>query len=118
MRAGSVAAVKLFHVYKTLALIVGVLLLALTIGMGLKYGLTEGTVWQVRGDDLTGAVAFAHGWIYIIYVIVAFVLSQRAGWKLSFLGLLLLAGLVPVLIFFVERRVETRLRAEAPELVS
>ncbi len=112
------AAVKLFPVYKTLALVVGVLLVALTVGMGLKYGLTEGTVWQVRGDHLTGAVALAHGWIYIVYVIVAFVLSQRAGWKLSFLGLLLLAGLVPVLIFFVERKVEARLRAEAPALLS
>jgi integral membrane protein len=113
-----VAGVKLFPVYKVLALIVGVLLLALTVGMGLKYGLTEGTVWQVRGDDLTSMVALAHGWIYIVYVIVAFMLSQRAGWKLSFLVLLLLAGLVPVLIFFVERKVEARLRAEAPELVS
>ena len=54
-----------------------------------------------------------HGWIYIVYVIVAFMLSQRAGWKLSFLVLLLLAGLVPVLIFFVERKVEAIWRAIA-----
>lgn len=109
---------KLFPVYKVLALVVGVLLVALTVGMALKYGLTEGTVWQVRGDELTAFVAFVHGWIYVVYVVVAFLLSQRAGWKLSFLVLLLLAGLVPVLIFFVERKVEARLRADAPELVS
>jgi integral membrane protein len=113
-----VAGVKLFHVYKVLAFVVGVLLVALAVGMLLKYGLTEGTVWQLRGDDLTRVVAFIHGWIYIVYVVVAFVLSQRAGWKISFLVLLLVAGLVPVLIFFVERRVEARLRTEAPDLVS
>lgn len=109
---------KLFPIYKVLALIVGVLLVALTVGMLLKYGLTEGTVWQVRGDELAARVAFIHGLIYMVYVVVAFVLAQRAGWSLKYLVLLLLAGVVPVLIFFVERRVEARLKAESPELLT
>ena len=98
--------------YRILALVVGVLLVALAVGMVLKYGLTEGTEAQLFGEELTSVVALIHGWIYIVYVVVAFVLSRRAGWSLGFLVVLLLAGLVPVMIFFVEHRVMQRLRAE------
>ena len=103
---------KLVTWYRILALVVGVLLVALAVGMVLKYGLTEGTEAQLFGEELTSVVALIHGWIYIVYVVVAFVLSRRAGWSLGFLVVLLLAGLVPVMIFFVEHRVMQRLRAE------
>lgn len=107
---------NLFTAYRILAFIVGLLLVALTIGMIMKYGLTEGTETQIFGADLTSIVALIHGWIYVVYVVVAFILSRRAGWSLNFLVVLLLAGLIPVTIFFVEHRVVQRLRAEHPEL--
>ena len=65
-----------------------------------------------RGPSL----ALIHGWVYIVYVVVAFLLSRRAGWSIGFLVVMLLAGLVPLLIFWVEHRVATRLRTEHPEL--
>ncbi|WP_295656767.1 DUF3817 domain-containing protein [uncultured Nocardioides sp.] len=107
---------KLFTVYRVLALVVGLLLLALTLGMVLKYGLAEGGDLQVFGDELTAVVALIHGWVYVVYVVVAFLLSRRAGWSLQFLVVMLLAGLVPVLIFWVEHNVASRLRTEHPEL--
>lgn len=107
---------KLFLAYRVLALVVGVLLVALAVGMVLKYLTTEGTEVQVFGDQLTAVVALVHGWIYIVYVVVAFVLARRADWSMGFLVVLLLAGLVPVMIFFVEHQVVARLRAEHPEL--
>lgn len=109
---------RLLTVYRLLAFMVGVLLVALAVGMLLKYPLAEGSDLQVFGEHLTGIVAVLHGWIYIVYVVVAFLLSRRAGWSLGFLAVLLLAGLVPVMIFFVEHRVVARLRAEHPELTS
>ena len=84
---------KLFTTYRVLAMIVGVLLLALAVGMVLKYLTTEGTDVQAFGDQLTGVVALIHGWVYIVYVVVAFLLSRRAGWSLEFLVVLLLAEL-------------------------
>jgi integral membrane protein len=102
--------------YRALALVVGVLLVALAVGMVLKYLTADGTPIQLFGDQLTAVVALIHGWIYIVYVVVAFFLARRAGWSLGFLAVLLLAGLVPVMIFFVEQRVISRLRAEHPEL--
>jgi integral membrane protein len=107
---------NLFIAYRVLAIVVGLLLVTLTVGMVLKYGLTEGTDLQTFGDSLTGVVALMHGWIYIVYVVVAFLLSRRAGWSLGFLALMLVAGLVPFLIFWVEHKVVADLRAEHPEL--
>lgn len=106
---------KLFTAYRVLALVVGVLLLIGTAGSLLKYLLEDGTTLQRLGDDLT-PIWLVHGWIYMVYVVVAFVLTQRARWTLPQLGLMLIAGLVPGLIFWVERRVAQRLRADNPEL--
>ncbi len=106
----------LFRAYRVLALIVGVLLLVGTIGSILKYGLSDGSSLQELGESLT-PIWLVHGWIYMIYVVVAFVLTQKAGWKLTSFLLMLVAGLVPVLIFWVERDVARRLREEHSALV-
>ncbi|HYG92356.1 MAG TPA: DUF3817 domain-containing protein [Nocardioides sp.] len=106
----------LFRTYRVLALVVGVLLLVGTVGSVLKYLLPEGGSLQGLGEDLT-PVWLVHGWIYMIYVVVAFVLTQKAGWNLRQFLLMMVAGLVPGLIFWVEHRVAQRLRAEHPELV-
>lgn len=116
-RAGTVPHVKLFPTYKVLAYVVGTLLVIGTLASLCNYLLADGTTLQRLGEQLS-IIWMLHGWVYIAYVVTAFLLSQRAGWKLGFLGLMLLAGLVPGLIFWVERRVESKVRAEAPTLVS
>lgn len=107
----------LFNVYRVLALVVGVLLVVGTIGSILKYLLEDGSGLQQLGDDLT-PIWLIHGWIYMVYVVIAFVLTQKARWTLPQFLLMLVAGLIPGLIFWVERRVAERLRAEHPELVA
>lgn len=106
---------NLFLAYRVLAFVVGVLLVLGAISSVLKYLLTEGSDLQQLGEALT-PIWLIHGWIYMIYVVVAFLLSRRARWSLEFLVVMLLAGLIPVLIFWVERRVAVKLRAEHPEL--
>lgn len=106
---------NLFLTYRVLAFVVGVLLLIGTVSFVLKYALTEGTDLQQLGESLA-IVWMVHGFIYIVYVVVAFLLSHRAGWSLGYLAVMLVAGLVPVLIFWVEHRVAVRLRAEHAEL--
>lgn len=107
----------LFKIYRLLAYVVGVLLLVGTLGSLMKYLLPEGGTLQQLGENLW-PVWVAHGWIYIIYVVVAFVLTQKAAWALPRFLLMMVAGLVPGLIFWVERRVAQQLRAEHPELAS
>ncbi|MBU2693480.1 DUF3817 domain-containing protein [Pimelobacter sp. 30-1] len=106
---------KLFNVYRALALVVGVLLVVGTLGSLLKYLLEDGSTLQQLGDDLT-PIWLVHGWIYIVYVVVAFLLSQKARWSIPQLLLMLIAGLIPGLIFWVEHRVAVRLREDHPEL--
>lgn len=108
---------RLFLTYRILALVVGVLLLVGTVDAVLKYAFAEGTAAQRLGEDLDW-VWMIHGWVYIVYLVVAFVLTQKARWTLPRFGLMLVAGLIPGLIFWVEQRVARQLRAEHPELVS
>lgn len=114
--------VNLFRAYRVLALVVGVLLLVGSADAILKYGhylnlpgLTEGGTLNQLGHDYDW-VWLPHGWIYIVYVVVAFVLTQKVRWTLPQFLVMMVAGLVPVMIFFVEHRVAQRLRTEHPEL--
>jgi len=103
---------KLFPTYRVLAFVVGVLLLVGSLGSLCKYLLTEGSTLQDLGEQLT-FIWLIHGWVYIVYVIVAFLLARAARWSMQFTLLMLAAGLVPVLIFWVEHKVAQRLLAES-----
>jgi integral membrane protein len=90
-----------------IAWIVGVALVVLVlIGMPLKYGFDNPTVVAVVGT--------AHGWLYMIYLALTFDLSRRADWPLKRMLLVMLAGTVPFVSFYAERRVSHWLAAERP----
>jgi len=109
---------KLFTTYRVLAIIVGILLVFGTfVAIPLRYFTTEGSDLQQLGETLS-LVWVLHGWVYIAYVVVAFLVARRAQWTIRFTLLMLVAGLVPILIFWVEHRVTQRIRLEHPELVS
>jgi integral membrane protein len=108
---------NLFSAYRVLAIVVGVLLTVLVfVAVPLKYFPETGTSPQRLGENLTAIVGVVHGWFYIAYVAVSFFLSRRARWGVGFTVLTLLAGLVPILIFWVEHQVTLRVRQDHPEL--
>ena len=114
---------KLFRTYRVLAFLVGILLLVGTASVLLTgslesvtlYDVSEGSAAYKIGHPLE-LVWVAHGWVFIIYVIVAFILTQRAKWSIPQFLLMMISGLIPVTIFFVEHFVAKRLRAQYPEL--
>ena len=107
----------LFNVYRVLAFVVGVLLaFCALVAAPLKYLAEEGSSLQEFGETASIMWLF-HGWIFMVYVVVAFLLARRARWSVGFTLLMLVAGLVPLLIFWVERRVVHKLRDEHPELL-
>ena len=107
---------KLFNAYRVLAIVVGVLLaFCALVALPLKYLPAQGTTLQNFGESAS-ILWVAHGWAFMIYVVVAFLLSRRARWTPGFTIVALIAGLVPLLIFWVEHKVTQRLRAEHPEL--
>jgi integral membrane protein len=109
---------RLFTTYRVLAFVVGVLLAFCSlVALPTKYLATEGSDLQQFGESAS-VLWVAHGWVFMIYVVVAFLLSRAASWTPGFTIVALAAGLIPLLIFWVERRVSERFRAEHPDLVS
>jgi integral membrane protein len=107
---------RLFTTYRVLAIIVGVLLVfGAFVAIPLRYLTTDGSDLQQLGDTLS-LVWVVHGWVYIAYVVVAFLFARQARWTIAFTLLMLIAGLIPILIFWVEHRVTQRTRTEHPEL--
>jgi len=111
--------------YRVMAFIVGILLVVLVlVGLPLHYGyllfpeaLPEGgRAWQV-GADISQYLGVAHGWLYMIFVVMAFLLSRKAAWDLRFTLETLVCGTVPIVSFWAERRATARVRAEYPDLV-
>lgn len=106
---------KLFGPYRILALIVGVLLTFLSlVVLPMKYLLSDGSDLQRLGEDLS-VLWVVHGWFYMAYFVVAFLLARRARWTIQFTLLMLAAGLIPILIFWVERQVAHKVTAQLAE---
>jgi integral membrane protein len=106
---------KLFLTYRVLALVVGVLLLIGATEMVLEYLVPDDTAAARFGKNLEW-VWEVHGLIYMVYLVVAFILVQKVKWPLSQFLLMLVAGLIPGLIFWVEHRVVVTMREQHPEL--
>ena len=83
--------------FKVMAFIVGVGLLVLVLEMLLKYG-----PWK---NDVLAWWAMPHGFLSMIYLVATFNLGTAARWPLSKIIKVMLAGIVPFLSFWVERKV-------------
>jgi len=111
---------RLLLAYRVLATVVGVLLVVLClIGLPLNEAhridpawFPVGTSAQQLGSDISRYLGVAHGWLYMSFVFVAFVLSRRARWELSFTLVTLVCGTIPLLSFWAERRATRRVKAE------
>lgn len=112
--------------YRVMAWIVGVLLIVLClIGLPLHYGYLVlpdampkgGTAWQL-GADISRYLGVAHGWLYMIFLVTAFLLARKAAWELPFTVATLILGTVPVLSFWAEHRATARVRAEYPDVLA
>ncbi|SNT65155.1 integral membrane protein [Asanoa hainanensis] len=84
--------------YRIIAYVVGVVLVVLmAIGMPLKYLGDNSTVVETVGP--------AHGFLYMIYLIAVFDLGRRAQWPIGRMLLVMLAGTIPFVSFYAERKV-------------
>ncbi len=110
----------LLRAYRVMATVVGVLLVVLVL-VGLPLNelhrvdpawFSEGTSAQQLGNDISKYLGVAHGWLYMIFVVVAFLLSRRAGWDLGFTLVTLVCGTVPLLSFWAERRATRRVETQ------
>lgn len=85
--------------YRVIAYVVGVVLLVLVgVAMPMKY-------FGSKDPSLVETVGPVHGFLYVVYLVLAFDLARRARWSLRRTVLVLLAGTVPFLSFVAERKV-------------
>jgi integral membrane protein len=109
---------KLFPAYRVLAILVGILLAfcALVVAPA-RYLASDGSGLQQWGEDWSILWA-VHGWVFIVYVAVSFLLWRHTRWSAPFALLVLVSGLIPLVIFYVERVVTRRIREDHPELAT
>lgn len=84
--------------YRVMAYVTAVMLLVLCTCMLFKYGFHT-------GKELTLVVSQMHGLLYIVYLVFAFDLGQKARWPFGKLLWVLISGTIPTAAFFVERKV-------------
>lgn len=123
--AGTFGAVKpLLNAYRVLATVVGLSIITLVVvGVPLKYVhtiwpdvLPEGSSGWKLGSNINLYLGTAHGFIYMLFVLVAFMLALRARWPIFFTIVTLLCGTIPFLSFWAELRAIRRVREQFPEL--
>lgn len=87
--------------YRVMAIVTGVFLLVLCVEMIMRY------VIKVDDDVLRWVrwVPYAHGWVYMVYLVTVGQLWTKMRWDWGRLATMVLAGVVPVMSFIVERRV-------------
>ena len=94
------AARKALTFFKVMAFIVGVGLLILVVEMVLEYG----TSMKGEQNPLHWWPQ-PHGFIYMVYLVATANLGFKVGWPLPKMVGVMLAGCVPFLSFWVERKV-------------
>ncbi len=92
--------------FRFMAYVVGIGLLLLVVAMLFKYvGDSTGMI------KLVGPV---HGFLYAIYLVIAVDLGLKSRWSIKGTILVLLAGTIPFLSFYAERKVVERVREGVP----
>jgi integral membrane protein len=94
------AARKALTFFKVMAFIVGVGLLVLVAEMVLEYATS-----MSGPDNPLRWWPQPHGFIYMLYLVATANLGFKVGWSLPRMVLVMLAGCVPFLSFWVERKV-------------
>lgn len=92
--------------FRIMAFVTGVVLLAGTIELIVKYA------FDVK-PPIYGLLWIGHGWLFMIYVIVTALLGFRLRWPLARYALVMLAGTIPTMSFLAEHFVTRQTRQAA-----
>jgi integral membrane protein len=93
--------------YRVMAFATGVMLLLGCILLALK-----DLVHLKHMEPETGLVWLAHGWLFLVYVVVTFMLGLRLRWSPVRMVLIMAAGTIPTMSFVAEHVVVKRLTAD------
>ncbi|PYG00639.1 integral membrane protein [Georgenia satyanarayanai] len=100
--------------YRAMAFVTGVMLLLLCVEMVLVYLVGVGP----EVESWIGWIPFAHGWIYVVYLVSVLNLWSAMRWGLGRMAALVVAGVVPVLSFVMEHRAQGWFETDLPDVVA
>jgi integral membrane protein len=95
--------------YRFMAFLTGVVLLSGCTALILKYATS------LDMEPGTGYLWVAHGYLYLVYVIVTGVLGFKLRWPLARYALVMLAGTIPTMSFVAEHFVTRATRTAASD---
>ena len=111
--------------FKVSAIVTGVFLLLLVVMMVCRYGLgadielggPAGFLALTPKDLITGVnlstvILIVHGWLYVVYLGLDFILWRLLRWSFTRFLFIALGGIIPGLSFYFERRVPRDVEAE------
>jgi integral membrane protein len=93
--------------YRIAAFITGFVLLAGTIMLILKWA------GVAHMEPETGLVWLFHGWFFLVYVILTFLIGLKLRWPLLTYALVMVAGMIPTMSFVAEHYVMRDVRARS-----
>ncbi|MGO4342215.1 DUF3817 domain-containing protein [Pedococcus sp. 2YAF34] len=97
------AAEKALKFFKVMAFVVGIGLLLLVLEIVLHYRFSnDALAWWPQ----------PHGFIYMVYLVATANLGFKMGWSLGRMVLVMLAGVVPFLSFWAERKVAAEVEGQ------
>lgn len=122
---------RVVSVYKVSSIITGTFLLLLVAMMVLRYiigvdielggpygflALTPRDL--IVGIDFSTTILIVHGWLYVLYLACDFLLWRYIRWSFGKFLFIALGGIVPLLSFFLERRIPREALASIAHLES
>ena len=118
--------------YRVTSLITGSFLLILCLMMILRYGFgvdigaggafgalylePRELITSGGGVNISTIILIAHGWFYVFYVLACFVLWSPMRWGPLRLLIMFSGGVIPLLSFFLERRIHREVVAKLETL--
>jgi len=121
---------RTISVYKVSSIVTGSFLLLLLLMMVFRYGfgvdielggpfgllaLTPREL--IVGVNLSTVILIVHGWLYVVYLACDFLLWRYIRWSFGRFLFIALGGIIPLLSFFLERRVPRQAEEAIARLV-
>ena len=122
---------RVVSVYKVSSIVTGTFLLLLVVMMVLRYiigvdielggpygflALTPRDL--IVGIDFSTTILIVHGWLYVVYLACDFLLWRYIRWSFGKFLFIALGGIIPLLSFFLERRIPREALAAVAHLES
>ncbi|RYJ05440.1 MAG: DUF3817 domain-containing protein [Actinomycetales bacterium] len=104
---------KLAVAYRVLAWVVGLnLILVMTGFIGQKT--TDELSWFNQHDGLISGIDVAHGWLFMVLIVLIIALARRHRWTPAFTITTVVLATIPLVSFWAEHRATAAIKADTP----